>query len=65
MAKSKLSGYQIRLFAFLSVATFFEGYDFMALAQILPNLRVVVGEVEYGNPRIQQILEIRPAGGTG
>lgn len=31
--------YQKRLFAFLSVATFFEGYDFMALTQILPELR--------------------------
>lgn len=34
-----LSAYQKRLFVFLSVACFFEGYDFMALAQILPNLR--------------------------
>lgn len=39
MARTPLSGYQKRLFAFLSVATFFEGYDFLALAQILPNLR--------------------------
>ncbi len=31
--------YQRRLFVFLSVATFFEGYDFMALTQILPELR--------------------------
>jgi putative MFS transporter len=37
--KTPLSGYQIRLFAFLSVATFFEGYDFLALTQILKNLR--------------------------
>ncbi|MEM9068602.1 MAG: MFS transporter [Myxococcota bacterium] len=35
----KLTSYQRRLFVFLSVATFFEGYDFMALTQILPNLR--------------------------
>ncbi len=48
MAKSKLSGYQIRLFAFLSVATFFEGYDFMALAQILPNLRADLGISKAG-----------------
>lgn len=34
-----LDGYQKRLVAFLSVATFFEGYDFFALAQILPSLR--------------------------
>lgn len=38
-----LSPYQKRLFLFLSVATFFEGYDFMALAQILPNLRAEFG----------------------
>lgn len=34
-----LTSYHKRLFVFLSVATFFEGYDFMALSQILPNLR--------------------------
>lgn len=38
-ANVKFTPYQKRLFVFLSVATFFEGYDFMALAQILPNLR--------------------------
>ena len=36
---SPLTAYQKRLFVLLSVATFFEGYDFMALAQLLPNLR--------------------------
>src|SRR6478736_1258119 len=36
---SPLSGYQRRLLVFLSVASFFEGYDFFALTQILPNLR--------------------------
>ncbi|MBI2567582.1 MAG: MFS transporter [Candidatus Schekmanbacteria bacterium] len=35
----KLTPYQRRLFVFLGVATFFEGYDFLALTQILPNLR--------------------------
>lgn len=34
-----LSPYQRRLFVFLSVATFFEGYDIFALAQLLPNIR--------------------------
>ena len=38
-AKVPLTPYQRRLFVFLSVATFFEGYDFIALTQILPNLR--------------------------
>jgi MFS transporter, putative metabolite:H+ symporter len=37
------SPYQRRLFAFLSVASFFEGYDFFALTQILPNLRADLG----------------------
>lgn len=36
---ASFTGYQKRLFAFLGVATFFEGYDFIALTQILPNLR--------------------------
>jgi len=39
LANAKLTSYQKRLFVFLSVATFFEGYDFTALSQILPNLR--------------------------
>lgn len=34
---------QRRLFVFLGVATFFEGYDFMTLTQILPNLRAEMG----------------------
>ncbi len=38
-----LSPYQLRLVVFLSVATFFEGYDFIALAQILPTLRSEFG----------------------
>lgn len=37
--KTTLSSYQRRLLLFLSVASFFEGYDFFALTQILPNLR--------------------------
>ncbi len=38
-SKTGLSSYQRKLFVFLSVATLFEGYDFMALSQILPQLR--------------------------
>jgi putative MFS transporter len=37
--QTPLTPYQKRLFFFFSVATFFEGYDLFALAQILPNLR--------------------------
>jgi len=39
LASATYTSYQKRLFLFLSVATFFEGYDFTALSQILPNLR--------------------------
>jgi putative MFS transporter len=39
LATAKFTPYHKRLFVFLSVATFFEGYDFTALSQILPNLR--------------------------
>lgn len=38
-----MSSYQRRLLVFLSVATFFEGFDFLALSQILPNLRTAFG----------------------
>ncbi len=41
--KTKLTPYQRRLFLFLSVATFFEGYDQIALTQILPELRADFG----------------------
>ncbi len=43
MSKTRLDGYQWRLLAFLSVATFFEGFDFMALSQILPEIRQELG----------------------
>lgn len=36
---SSFTPYQWRLLVFLSVATFFEGYDFLALSQLLPHLR--------------------------
>lgn len=42
-ADGKLTAYQKRLFLFLGVATFFEGYDFFALTQILPNLQADMG----------------------
>ncbi len=35
--------YHTKLVAFLSVATFFEGYDFLALTQILPQVRADFG----------------------
>lgn len=42
-APDRFTPYQRRLFVFLSVATFFEGYDFLALTQILPELRADMG----------------------
>lgn len=42
-APARFTPYQRLLFVFLSVATFFEGYDFLALTQILPNLRAEMG----------------------
>ena len=44
----RFSSYQKRLLVFLSVASFFEGYDFFALTQILPNLRADLGVDEAG-----------------
>lgn len=38
-ALTPLTGSQKRLFAFLGVATFFEGFDQIALTQLLPNIR--------------------------
>lgn len=37
------TAYQKRLFVFLSVATFFEGYDFFALSQLLTSIRETYG----------------------
>ncbi len=47
-ARAPLSAYQRRLVVFLSVATFFEGYDFLALSQLLPGLRAEFGLTEFG-----------------
>jgi len=37
------TSYQKKLFVFLSVANFFEGYDFFAITQLLPSLRQTFG----------------------
>jgi putative MFS transporter len=36
---TRLDSYQRQLFVFLGVATFFEGFDYVAMSQILPSLR--------------------------
>lgn len=43
---SGFTAYQKRLFVFLSVATFFEGYDFFAISQLLPSIRGTYGLTE-------------------
>ncbi len=43
-----MTPHQRRLLVFLSVATFFEGYDFMALSQILPELRADLEISRFG-----------------
>lgn len=42
-AATPFTSYQKRLFVFLSVANFFEGYDFFAITQLLPSLRESFG----------------------
>lgn len=46
MGGERFSAYQKKLLVFLSVATFFEGYDAIALTQILPNVRAELGLTE-------------------
>ena len=41
MSNAKLTSYQLKLFIFLCVATFFEGFDFIALTQVIPEVREV------------------------
>jgi putative MFS transporter len=47
-APSSFTPYQRRLFVFLGVANFFEGYDYIALTQILPTLGKEFGLGEVG-----------------
>ena len=54
----KFTSYHKRLFIFLSVATFFEGYDFTALSQILPNLRADMGLSESQGGLIVAVIGI-------
>ena len=54
----RLTGYQRRLMLFLSVATFFEGFDFFALTQILPNLRADFGVGERGAGALVAVINV-------
>ena len=50
-----LTSYQKKLFVFLSVATFFEGYDFIALTQVLPEVQ---GEFSLNDSRAGVMVSV-------
>lgn len=52
------AAYQRRLVFFLSVATFFEGYDFLALSQVLPNLRRTFELSESGGGPLLMVVNL-------
>lgn len=54
----KLSGYHWKLFGFLSVATFFEGYDHIALSQLLPEIREAFGMSESAGGYAVAIINV-------
>lgn len=54
----KLDPYQKSLLAFLSVAAFFEGYDFIALTQILPNFRAAMGVGQETAGRLVALINL-------
>ncbi len=55
---SRFTSYQWRLFAVLSIATFFEGYDFIALSQILPTLRAEFSLSETEGGMLASIISL-------
>lgn len=57
-AQERLTPRHWKLFAFLSVATFFEGYDHIALTQILPNFRAAMGVSEGEGGLIVTVINI-------
>src|SRR5258707_749357 len=54
--ETRLSSYQKQLLLFLSVASFFEGYDFYALSQLLPNLRADLHVSMIGGGRLVSFI---------
>jgi len=56
--EEKISAYHWKLFGFLSVATFFEGYDHIALSQLLPNIREAFGVSEAMGALTVSIINI-------
>ncbi len=58
--RTPLSAYQKKLMVFLSVATFFEGFDFFALAQLLPQLRATFALSEQGAGLLVGAINVGP-----
>ncbi|HWZ93275.1 MAG TPA: MFS transporter [Polyangiaceae bacterium] len=54
--ETRLSSYQKQLLLFLSIASFFEGYDFYALSQLLPNLRADLHVSMIGGGRLVSFI---------
>ena len=70
----KLTSYHWKLFFFLGVATFFEGYDHIALSQILPEFRADMGIDEATGGLVVALINVgtvlacssaRPTSGGG
>ena len=55
---ARMTAYHWKLFFFLGVATFFEGYDQIALSQILPNFRRDMGVSEGEGGLIVAVINI-------
>lgn len=55
-----LTRYQKKLMLFLSVATFFEGFDFIALSQLLPQLRAAFQLDERGAGFLVGAINVGP-----
>jgi putative MFS transporter len=49
---------EVRLLAFLGVATFFEGFDLLALAQVLPDVRAAFGLSEWETGAVVAIANL-------
>jgi putative MFS transporter len=55
-----LSSYQRRLFWFLGIATFFDGFDAIALSQLLPNIRREMGLLPSQEGLVVSVIAIGP-----
>ena len=56
----ELSPYQRRLFFFLGIATFFDGFDALALSQLLPNIRKEMGLLPGQEGLLVSVIAIGP-----